>query len=86
MRPRAADSEWSQRIAVKLAAQRRSDRTLIGAMSLGAVAACVIVSMLIVQSPNLTPSSPTMAAIPQAPHFGDDLPALARASGLEAWK
>jgi hypothetical protein len=86
MRPRAPGPEWSQYIAAALAAERRADRRLIGAMCVGAAAACVIVSLLLGQSPAPTRSSPTVAMTPQVPRLGDDLQAFADAGSVEAKK
>ena len=85
MRPRNA-AQWSQRLAMEMRKQRRSDRMLIGAISLGAMAACVIVSLLIVQSPAPVQSAPIIAVNPQSSRMGNDLNAFADAGVLDAWK
>jgi hypothetical protein len=86
LRPRSADAEWSGRIAAKLTAQRRSDRLLIGAMTLGAMAACVIVSLLVGSPAPPAPSASTLAATGQAPRLGNELQAFALAGQTEFWK
>lgn len=86
MRPRAAGTEWSQRLAAALAAERRADRRLIGAMCMGAAAACVIVSLLLSQSAGPAQVSPTIAVTGQVPRLGGDLQAFAGTGDIETWK
>jgi hypothetical protein len=86
MRPREAVPELSERVSRSLRADRRSDRMLISAMSMGAIAACVIVAILVGQSTPLSQSSPTVAATSHVPRFGSDLQAFADASVMDSWK
>jgi hypothetical protein len=91
MRPRAASPEWSRRIGSRLAAQRRADRRLMGVMSLGALAACFIVAMLIGQSPTTAQSgaaqdSPAVVVTSRIPRLGGELQAFALTSETEIWK
>jgi hypothetical protein len=86
MRPRAATPQISERVSKSLFADRRSDRMLIGAMSMGAMAACVIVTILIGESTPPSQSSPTVAVTSQVPRIGSDLQAFADASVTDSWK
>ena len=86
MRPRAASREWSRRIESRLAAERRADRRLISVMSLGALAACFIVAILVGQSPDSAHSSPALAVTSRVPRLGTDLQAFALAGETELWK
>ena len=85
MRPRSAD-QLSEQIATELARQKRADRRLIGAMGMGAMAACVIVVMLGAQSVTPVQPAPVLAVAPQTPHVGNDLEAFADANVLDNWK
>ncbi|MGD0462647.1 MAG: hypothetical protein ABSB74_09170 [Tepidisphaeraceae bacterium] len=84
LRPRAAGPEWTGKIAAELAAERRSDRTLIAAMSAGALAACVIASLLIDQSSTSMPPSSTVVVTHEVPQHGSNVQAFAGAD-LDAW-
>jgi hypothetical protein len=79
LQPRAAKSEWSRAIAAELVAEKRSDRMLIAAMSIGALAACLIAVLLIDQSSASTPPSGTVASQQDYPRFERNTPAFARA-------
>lgn len=59
--------------------RRWGDRCLVGAMSIGSLAACVIVAMLFVQSPGAPRPNGMIGQVPSAPRMGDASLALARA-------
>jgi hypothetical protein len=84
LRPRAAGAEWTGKIAAELAVQRRSDRMLIAAMSAGALAACVIASLLFGQSSASRLPASTVVFTHEVPQFGNDAQAFAGAN-LDAW-
>jgi len=86
MCPRAVSPEWSRQMESRLAAERRADRRLISVMSLGALAACFIVAILVGQSPDSAHSSPALAATSPVPRLGAELQAFALAGKTEIWK
>jgi hypothetical protein len=86
IRPRAAGPNVSERVAAQLAADRRSDRMLMGAMSLGAAAACVIVTLLAGPSSAPQQSPPAIAVAPQTPRVGNELQAFAGIGDPDLWK
>ncbi|HUB27881.1 MAG TPA: hypothetical protein VL992_20825 [Tepidisphaeraceae bacterium] len=86
MRPRAATPEMLSRVEMQLAAQRRSDRMLIGAMGLGAAAACVIVTLLVGQSQIPVQAPPAIAVAPQTLRVGNEIQAFAGIGDPDLWK
>ena len=83
LRPRALSDALMDRIGSDLSKPRRGgDRLLIAAMCSGAMAACVIVTVLLTQA---QPAART--ARPATPQFGDASLALARNDihWLDAW-
>jgi len=83
MKPREMPAEVFDAITSQLSdAQPRNwaDRCLIGAMSLGSLAACMIVAMLLMQSPAPGPQNISVTRVPSdTTRMGDASQMLARA-------
>jgi hypothetical protein len=86
MRPRVPSAVFFQPIDARLAAERRSDRMLIGAMTAGAMAACFIMTVLFGQPSSGTQASPTLAVTANVPHVGSEIQAVAANTETEFWK
>ena len=85
MRPRAVPDDLTAEVEERLARHQTEvgpDRILISAIATGAIAACVIVAMLIVQEPAGMPPASPMQSAADVPRAGDVSQALARADGL----
>src|SRR5687768_2957694 len=80
MKPRALSSEVIDNVAEAFIEPRANwaDRFLVGAMSVGSLAACFIVAMLLLQNSPAPQNSPP-AVTASAPRMGDVSLMLARA-------